>query len=531
MRKLWKRWRLIVLGTIFTATMASACRNQQTQENTKTEEANEKVLSYSVYSSIQNLDPQKINQLDASTIGYHIYEGLVRNEEGSIVPAGAEDWKISEDGLVYTFTLRDTYWKDGTKIKAQDYVRGIRRLASEETGSDYSFLVHSIKNGAAVQQGALPVKKLGIKAVDDDQVEITLEKKTEYFLEILSLVQFSPVPKEATKEAGEEFGKSTEYLWENGPFYVAQWESDQIILKKNDRYWNADAVSLDQVKIIKKDSIKEAKAAYENGETNLLTTYFPSSGETEQGSGYVDGQFMMIRMNLEQKQLSNENFRKALLYCVDQEALNEQIYQGMQSPAYGFVLPELLPDTADITSCYDVEKAKEYMKKAKKKLKWKKKKPWKFTLVCSNLEQSQQTAAFLKETWEENLGIEIEIKSVSTDECLTLEAEGDFDLILTQWLPDYGDAMAYLENWVSDSPYNQGAFSSKAYDKKIKQSSKKEGEERQALLQEAENILLDKVPAIPLYFRNKVLMMRSNIEGLRVYYVGYQYDYIYVDIN
>lgn len=554
MRKLWKRCSLIFLSAIFTFTFVNGCQKQQAYENKKDRPAGkEKVLSYSIFSPITSLDPQKLNQMDASTVGYHIYEGLVRNEEGRIVPAGAAEWKISKDGLKYTFTLRETYWKDGSRITAKDYVRGIKRLAEEKTESDYGFLVYSIKNGAAVQQGALKPKKLGVKALDDNHVEIILERKTDYFLQILSMVQFSPIPENAVKKACGEFGRTVEFLWENGPFFVAEWGEDQLVLEKNKYYWNAEKVTLDQVVITRKNSIKEARKAYENGETNLFTSLYVPAEKDENYNFYSDGQFVMVRLNLDKKKLANEDFRKALLYAIDQNELNDRVYEGVQSPAAGFLLPETLKvetkkeiedkkttsetkkageTEAEMTKeIYSPEQAKAYMEKAKKKLKWDSKKPWKFTLICSDYELRQQTAAFLKESWEKILGIQVEIQAVSSDEKLSLEAKGKFDLILSKWVPDVGDASAYLENWESDSPYNQGHFTSKTFDKLMKKAEKKEGEERISLLLEAEKILLDKVPAIPLYFRNKVLMTKKEVTGIQVYYIGYQYNYIYCDIK
>ncbi|MCI5596779.1 MAG: peptide ABC transporter substrate-binding protein [Lachnospiraceae bacterium] len=536
MKKLFKKWSLLLFSAAFTITMTSGCKKQQINQWTKAASSEEEnVLSYSVLSKINSLDPQKLNQMVASTIGYHIYEGLVRNDNGKIVKAGAKSYQISEDGLVYTFTLRKAYWKNThSLVTAQDYVRGIQRLVDEKTESDYGFLGYYIKNGAAVQQGAFPVKKLGVRALDDETLEIRLEKKTDYFLKILSLVQFSPVPEEALKEAGDYLGTSAEYLYENGPFYVDQWEGDQIVLKKNEDYWNAEEVFLDQVVITRKGSIKEVKEAYQKGETNLLTSLFPSSKE-EDYTSYTDGQLVMVKLNLDHKKLADRNFRKALLYSIDQNQLNKEVFEGLQEASFGYVLPELLnlseDETRNRTTSYDPERAKQYMEKVKKKWKWNDKKPWKLTLICSDSELRQQIAAYLKESWEKNLGIQVEIQDVSSDERWNYEASGEYDMILTKWVPDYDDPTAYLENWKSDSPYNQGHYSSKEFDKKMDQAATKSGSGRLTMLSEAEQILIEDVPAIPLYFRKKVLTQGENVKGVSTYYIGYQYNFIHGKIE
>lgn len=531
MQQLWKKWGMLFCGIMLVMSVMTGCQEKPAQNKEKDRHAyTEKVLSYSILSSVVDLDPQRLNQMDASTIGYHIYEGLVRNQEGKIIPAGAEEWKVSEDGKKYTFTLRQTCWKNGEPVTAEDYVRGIQRLVEKETESDYGFLGYYIKNGAAVHHGALKKNKLGVKALNKQQIEITLEKKSDCFLQILSMVQFSPVSQKALSEAGERLGTSKEYLFENGPFYVEEWKPKSLMLRKNENYWNAKEVKLDRVVVTKKDSIKEAREAYEQGETNLFTAiYLPEEEETY--SLYEDGQLAMIRLNLKNKKLANDDFRKALWYSIDQEELNKQVYSGMHNPAAGFVLPELFGKEKQENSNYNVDKAAQYLKKAKKKLKWKKKKTWKFTLICSEEETRKQGVLFLKEQWEERLGIKIDIKTVSSDERFALEAQGEFDMIFTKWVPDYGDPAAYLENWTSKSPYNQGRFKEKSFDKKIKQAEKESGEKRIEFLKEAEGILTEKVPAIPLYFRRKVLMVKPGVEKLGVYYIGYQYNYIYCDIK
>lgn len=524
MKKLWKKCSLILLGAIFFISATNSCQKKQTMKANQ-EEKDKKTLSYSVLTPIDRLDPQKLNQLDASTVGYHIYEGLVRNEEGNVIPAGAKSWTVSEDGLTYTFTLRKTCWKDGTAVNAEDYVRGIRRLAGEETNSDYGFLVYCMKNGAAVQQGALKPEKLGVKALDREHLEITLEKKTDYFLSIVSMVQFSPVPKEA--EDTKNWGVKADLVMENGPFCIEEWTENKLLLKKNPNYWNASEIMLDQVVITKRDSIKEAKEAYEQGEDQMFSSFFSSENSGDAGSFYQDGQLRMVRLNLKQKKLKNPDFRKALYYAVDQKKLNEIIFEGIQSPTAGF-LPSSFGIEEKQTS-FQSELAKKYMKKAQKKLK--EKKTWKLTLVCREQEQAQRTAAFLKKEWEKTLGISVKIKTVTDEEKLELEAAGDFDMILTKWVPDYSDPLAYLENWQSDSPYNQGGFSCEAFDKKLKKAETKEGEERKQLLLEAEKILEEQVPAVPLYYRRKVLLTKNEVTGIRTYYIGYQYNYIHCDVE
>lgn len=531
MRQLWKKWGYVFWGMMFTMFLVTGCQKETAPNKTKAKSARaEKVLSYSILSPVVDLDPQKLNQMDASTVGYHIYEGLVRNEEGQIVPAGAREWTISENGKKYVFTLRKNCWRNGEPVTAGDYVRGIRRLVTKDTESDYGFLGYYIKNGAAVHHGALKKNKLGVKALNQQQIEIILEEKLDCFLQILSMVQFSPIPKEALSE--ENLGISKEYLYENGPFYVEAWNRNGLILRKNPNYWNVDEVKLDKVIITKKDSIKEAREAYEQGESNLFTgIYLPAEEKEESYSLYRDGQLSLVRLNLKNKKLANQDFRKALFYSVDQEKLNEQIYGKMHSSTVDFVLPELFGKEEEENSSYDPQAAVQFMEKAKKELGWQKQKPWKLTLVCPDVETRKQAGIFLKEQWEEILGIKVEIQAVSFDERFALEAQGKFDMILTKWVPDYGDPAAYLENWMSESPYNQGSFKDKAFDKKMKQAEAANGEKRTGLLKEAEEILLEKIPAIPLYFRKKVLMVKPEVEKLVVYYIGYQYNYIHCDIK
>ncbi|MPM99416.1 putative deoxycholate-binding periplasmic protein YgiS [bioreactor metagenome] len=149
-----------------------------------------KVLRYSLTADAPTLDPQLMNSIPSSTVGFHIYEGLMRNHIGEIQPGMAESYDISEDGKTYTFHLRDAKWSDGVEIKAQDYEYAMRRLVDPATASDYSFLVTSlIKNAGDINAGKMAVEELGVKAVDDKTLTIELNNPTGYFLSMLSMSQ------------------------------------------------------------------------------------------------------------------------------------------------------------------------------------------------------------------------------------------------------------------------------------------------------------------------------------------------------
>ena len=188
--------------------------------------AGEAVFCYSVVTEPTTLDPDKANSIGDNEVIHACQESLVRNTAGEITPGIAESWEVSDDGLTYTFHLRETYWSDGVQVTANDFVYGLQRLMNPETASEYAFIGEYIKNGYAVETGEMDPSELGVKAIDDMTLEITLEAPTAYFLSMMgSSAQYSPVRQDIAEQYGTDFAATADKNVYCGPFILSSSEN------------------------------------------------------------------------------------------------------------------------------------------------------------------------------------------------------------------------------------------------------------------------------------------------------------------
>ncbi len=503
-----------------------------------------KVLRYSLLADAPTLDPQLMNSIPSGTVGFHIYEGLMRNHVGEILPGMAESYEISEDGKTYTFHLRDAKWSDGVEIKAQDYEYGMRRLVDPATASDYSFLVTSlIKNAGEINAGNMPVEELGVKAVDEKTLTIEINNPTGYFLSMLSMSQLCPVRQDLVEEYGKDFSADADKNVYSGPFVVKEWKhEDRIILEKNPNYWNADAINLDEVHILTVADPMTAVAMYEQGELDqvnippeILANY------EDKVSYYNDGANDFMKLNMDGScELDNKDLRLAINYAINRKDFVLLSTQNLYQPNPRYVLPQVNGVEVEYGDEYpyeafplegDTAKAKEHLANAMTALGVTDPSKIDIELLTTDQERTRIEAEILQSQIQNALGITITIRQVPYKQRLKMESDHEFEMVVTGWVPDYPDPMSYLELWPTDSPYNHGSYSSPVYDGYIQEAlSETEPQKRMDALFNAEKTLLEDGAIVPLQLRRNAMMLNPKVKGFETYFVGINYDYIYADI-
>ncbi|SHH61026.1 peptide ABC transporter substrate-binding protein [Clostridium grantii] len=231
-------------------------------------------LAWNLGSDPKTLDPQLNSASDGGDVLTNLYEGLMRDVKGKIVPAMAESYEVSEDGLVYTFKLRDAKWSDGKAVTAGDFVFGWKRAMDPATASEYSFIMESasIKGAAEFIAGTGTADEVGVKALDDKTLEVTLTTPTEYFLGLTGFYTFMPV-REDVVDAEGIWAKDPAKAISNGPFKLAEYKSgDKIVLVKNENYWNADSVKLNTINASMIVEESTMLTAYQNNELDIIDT-------------------------------------------------------------------------------------------------------------------------------------------------------------------------------------------------------------------------------------------------------------------
>jgi oligopeptide transport system substrate-binding protein len=520
--------------------------NSDTNEPVTSSESSKKILRYSALADVPTLDPQLMNSIPSATIGYHIFDGLMRNHVGEIKPGVAERYDMSEDGKIYTFYLRnDAIWSDGEPITAHDYVYALRRLVDPTTASDYAFLVTTlIKNAGKINGGEMPVEELGVTAIDDKTLEIELVNAAGYFLSMTSMSQLCPVREDIVEKFSKEFASDAEKNVYSGPFIVKDWKhEDRIILEKNPNYWDKDAIKLDEVHVIVVPDAMTAVAMFEQGDLDQVNV--PAeiiANYQDKVEYYFDGANDFLKLNMDgSNNLKSKDLRLAINYALNREDYILLTTNNVYLPNTRYVLPQVKGVDKDYGDEYayeafpvkgDAVKAKKHLELAMKELGISNASDITVELLTTDSERTRTEAEVLQGQIEGALGIKVAIKQVPYKQRLQMESDHDFEMVVTGWVPDYSDPMSYLELWPTGSPYNHGSYSSEEYDAYINEAmTNTDPKERMDALFNAEKTLLEDGAIVPLQLRRMAMLLNPKIKGFETYFVGINYDYIYADIE
>ncbi|MCG0276015.1 MAG: peptide ABC transporter substrate-binding protein [Thermosediminibacteraceae bacterium] len=530
---------LLVLG------MVAGCGQTGQQQQTK-----EKELVFAIGSEVPSLDPQKATDTYAIMVGNAIFEGLVRVHDGKVEKGMAKDWKVSDDQKTWTFYLReDAKWSDGKPVTAYDFEYAFKRLLDPKTASEYAYQGYYIVNGEKFNKGEITdPSQVGVKALDDKTLEIKLENPVKYFESLMNFISFMPVRKDIVEQYGQEFAADADKMVYNGPFILKEWKHEQeLILEKNPNYWNKDAIKLDRVRILVVTETNTAYQMYENGELDFVGIP-PDFVEQLKAEGkaefYYDGAEFYLQFNVKRPGkpwLANENFRKAVGFAIDREDYIKATMSGVSDPATRYVLPLLAGLEKKFVEEYpyefypkkaDPEKAKEYLNKAMQELGISDPSQIKFEMLTDDSSRAKMMAETIQDMLRKNLGIEMQIKQVPFKQRLELMNKADYDVVFAGWSPDYDDPMTYLDLWVTGGGHNNTGWSNKEYDELIKfAKTTSDYKARADKMFEAEKLLLEKGPIVPVYFRQRAWTKREYVTGLVRNFVGADPDFVYADVE
>lgn len=536
-----------MLSAVMAISMLSGC-STPAQSDSDSEGESEKVFRYAISTEPTTLDPTKGNSTTDNEIQHALTEGLVRNSSGEIEPGVAESWEVSDDGLTYTFHLRDdALWSDGETITADDFVYAWRRLMDPETACPYAFIGEYVLNGAAVERGEMALEELGIEAKDDQTVVVTLENPTSYFLSLIgSCAQFAPVREDAVEEYGSDFAATAEQNVYSGPFKLVSSEDNKWIFEPNENYWNAESINWDRAEINFVANSDTAIALYEDGELDyvkLSSSYveeYEDTADTYQSGGTV---YCYLNLNSDNPVMSNQNFRKALNYSLDREKYVTLATSGVNDAYGGIVFSGIsggegktYSEAYDRDYYYptegDADLAKECLTAAMEELGYSDASEITVELMASDTEIDKKRAEVLQEMWQNELGINVKIKQTTWANLYsTAYPNGEFEIGIGSWGPDYDDPYTYIELYRSDSSYNYSGYSNEEFDALL-DASRSETDERARmdLLNEAEQMLIEDAVCIPLEQANDWYIMDSDVEGVNFYFCGYNLNWIYGDV-
>jgi len=537
---------LLALSTLLSACAPKAPAQGEVTEPTPTAAA-EKSVNILIESEPPSVDPQIGTDLYSFFIGQHVLEGLVRVYDGEVTPGVAEKWDISPDGLTYTFHLRDTKWSDGVPVKAQDFAYAIYRLLDPKTAAGYADIMgFYIKNGEKFYTGEITDKaQLGVKVIDDKTLEIALENPTGYFLRLVGFMCFLPVREDIVTKYGEAFAAEPDKMVYNGPYLVKEWKHEEsITLVKNPDFWNKDKIKMDIIECPIISDLKTAANMFEAGELDFCTIsedLLDSYIQSGKASMAPNGGLYWLQFNYSSKTngniLGNVNFRKAVSYAIDREALVKAVVKR------GYPASRYVPDNImGLNGKFDSEnpidgvplkadpaKAKEYFDKALKELNLTADNFPAIKLLGADTASARKVCEALQDMLLNNLGIKLELNNVPSKQRLQAVKDRDYEMVYSNWFPDYDDPMTYLDIWSGE---NKSDYVNPAYSSIIKEAKASTDEKvRQQKMIEAEKLALEDMIVVPMYWGANAAAVSDRVDNLVRSLVGADPDLTYIDIK
>jgi oligopeptide transport system substrate-binding protein len=481
------------------------------------------------------MDSSKTTAAAAFTIIGAFNEGLYRlGKDGKATPGLAKDMpKKSADGLTYTIDIRDNaVWSDGSPVKASDFVYSFKRTLDPATKAQYSFVVAWIKGGEAVTKADTPEKvkaaqdALGVKAISDKQLEITLAKPVTFFTEMLAFVTFFPQKEEFVKAQGDKYGAEADKVIGAGPFLLKQWDHSQtLVLEKNPKYWDAANVKLTKATI---NIVKDTNTGLNLYETNAADLTEIKGDQLKLYEGKPDvapkpeltNQYIMYQVK-KVPALANKKIRQALGMAIDRKAYVDTILANGSVASTGLVPTGTLDGAGgdfrkaagDTQPPFDAAKAKQLFAEGLAELGLKEMP--KLKMIADDTETAKKSLEFIQAQWKQNLNYEMIPEPIPHALRVERGSKHDFELCLALWGADYNDPMTFLDMWVTGGEFDEGDYSNPQYDALIK-SAQNEADpaKRVKALVDAEKILMDDPAVSPMYFRARAYLKRPSIDGL-----------------
>lgn len=482
------------------------------------------VLRYALEAEPATLDPAKSTAIPESLVELQIFEGLTRlDDKDQPAPGAAESWEISADGLTYLFHLRsNARWSNGEPVTAQDFEFAWKRALDPEMASENAYMLFPVKNGKAYNEKKADVAQVGVKALDDHTLKVTLEKPTAYFLSLVAFHAFYPVPQKTVTASAGQWGSEAATLISNGPFIISSWtHSGKIDFAKNEQYWDAAAVKLSGMEWPISDSQTTRLTMIENNQVDMMVE--PPTVEqdrlTQQGLLKVSpflGIYYYV-FNTKMPPFDNVNIRKAFTAGINRDMLVKHVIKGGKQPAYAWVAPGLVNpatgrdfrDEGGNYAAEDITTAKKLLAAAGY--------PYgqglpPVTLLFNTGELHKSVAEALQEMWKQNLGISVNLTNQESKVFLETRAQGDFQLARASWTGDYTDPMTFLD--VFADPGNDAKYYNPAYNRLVEQAQTTNDQTvRMQAMHAAEKILFDDAVIIPIYYTTQPFVVKPYVKG------------------
>lgn len=492
------------------------------------------------------LDANRATDASSLVVLAHVMEGLLGYDiDAQLVPGVADRYEIRADGA--TFWLReDSFWSDGVPVTAKDFVFSWKRVVDPETASQYAFILYPIKNAEAINSGALPVETLGVRAVSDRVLEVEFERPTPYFDKLVAYLTYFPVREDFFNSTEGRYGADADMLLYNGAYLLTEWvHGSTMRWVKNPSYWNRENKGfLDEIRTAYITQDINAKLnLFKDGQivdTHLLSPMLPTAMEQRWPiDRSMDGSVFYLEFNHRDDRITrNKNFRRALQLAQDS---NELVYKVLKEPSYlpGVSLfPAWLSGVSEsfqkeyppVRHQMNVEKAREHLELARQELGLDEFPP--LMMLAGDTPISLLSAEYYQQLFRKNLGLEFRIDVQIFKQRLEKMRQGEFDIVLSGWGPDYNDVLTYGDLFSSWNLQNRGRYDSPEMDSWIRiAQSELDPQKRMDAFDEIQRLLYEDVVILPMYERGFSFVVDSRLQNFRRRSVGPEVDYNYAYID
>ncbi|MDX5594313.1 peptide ABC transporter substrate-binding protein [Pseudovibrio sp. SPO723] len=514
-----KNWLIATALSAFIAFPALA----ETRVINGEELAADQTFIYRILDDFKTLDPQLNSDVSGSEVMRDLFEGLMNEKaDGSLEPGVAESYTVSDDGKTYTFHLRDALWSDGKPVTAGDFVYAWQRLADPETASEYAWYMElmGIENASAVVKGEADPSELGVKAIDDKTFEVKLINPLPYFPAMTVHSSTFPSPQWAIEEHGQNWTKPGNMV-SNGAYVLTEYApGEKLVRERNVNYWNNEETILDKSVALIINDEAQALTRYLAGElhkTEVPTGQYPRLKEQypDQATAvpYSCSYFYWLNMSDKGPEaLKDVRVRKALSYAVNRDVIVDRIMQGGQTAAYNlthtatanFTTPDI--PFASWTQQERVAKAKELLAEAG----YGPQNPLELKISYNTSEGHKKIAIAVSQFWKA-IGVTAVLENTEWKVHTENMQDKNYEVARYAWCGDYNEASTYLDLLTSYSGHNNAGFNNADYDALMAES--KTIADPSELYTQAEAILAEEMPFIPMYHYTNVNMFKPNLRG------------------
>ncbi len=487
------------------------------------------ILHYGNGSEPQGLDPHVVTGVPENHLVRALFEGLAVKNPYTLEPEPgvAERWEFSDDKRIVNFFINPrARWSNGDPVQASDYVWSWRRALHPEMGNPYSYMLFPVKNAEAFAKGQISdFGKVGVKALDERTLEVTLNEPTPYFIQLMDHYSTFAVHPPTIMKFGASTDRYTKWTREenivgNGPFVLTEWKLNRrIVVEKSSTYWDRNKVSLNGVVFYPTENSVTEERMFRVGQLHYTASVpldkIPIYREME-NTPYVQAPYLgtyYYLLNINKEPLDDIRVRKALSLSIDRDKLTSTVLQGTAVPAYSITPPNTLGYDPPKLFGYDPEKAKQLMTEAG----FPNGKNWPgIEIIYNTSESHRKIAVAIQQMWASTLNIQVTLSNQEWKVYLDSVDQMDFDIARRGWIGDYVDPNNFLDLFISGGGNNSTGYADGIYDDLVlKKATKASSRElRYQIFHRAETMLMQAMPIIPIYTYTSKHLINPSVKGL-----------------